>query len=84
MASLGHSCRTIRSGHHTEPLDTSNPGGHVPVLGNIVGPELLVVLAIALVLFGGGRLPALARSLGAARSELERALRDDDPGPTGR
>jgi sec-independent protein translocase protein TatA len=52
----------------------------MPVLANILGPELLIVLAIVLVLFGSSRLPHLARSLGSAKSEFERGLRDDtDP-----
>jgi sec-independent protein translocase protein TatA len=55
----------------------------VPVLANILGPELLVVLAVVLVLFGSSRLPQLARSLGSAKGEFERGLRDPDgePGP---
>ncbi|HEU5307223.1 MAG TPA: twin-arginine translocase TatA/TatE family subunit [Acidimicrobiia bacterium] len=50
----------------------------MPVLANIVGPELLIVLAIALVLFGSSRLPQLARSLGSAKGEFERGLHDDE------
>jgi sec-independent protein translocase protein TatA len=46
------------------------------VSANIIGPELLVVLAIAALLFGGSRLPQLARSVGAARGEFERGLRE--------
>jgi sec-independent protein translocase protein TatA len=49
----------------------------VPVLANIIGPELLIVLAVVALLFGGSRLPHLARSLGSAKSEFERGLRDD-------
>jgi sec-independent protein translocase protein TatA len=48
----------------------------MPVLANIVGPELLVVLAVVLVLFGGSRLPQLARSLGSAKHEFERGMQD--------
>ena len=56
----------------------------MPVLANIVGPELLIVLAVVLVLFGSSRLPQLARSLGSAKGEFERGLHeegggDDDP-----
>ena len=47
-------------------------------LANIIGPELLIVLAIALVLFGSSRLPQLARSLGSAKNEFERGLSGDD------
>ena len=51
-------------------------------LANIIGPELLSVLAIALVRFGSSRLPQLARSLGSAKNEFERGLSgaDDDQG----
>lgn len=52
----------------------------MPVLANIVGPELLIVLAIALVLFGSSKLPQLARSLGSAKGEFERGLHGDDEG----
>jgi sec-independent protein translocase protein TatA len=48
----------------------------MPVLANIVGPELLIVLAVVLVLFGSSRLPHLARSLGSAKHEFERGLHD--------
>lgn len=34
-------------------------------------PELLIVLVIILVLFGGSRLPKMARSLGAASKEFK-------------
>ena len=43
----------------------------MPVLANIIGPELLIVLAIVALLFGGSRLPHLARSLGSAKGEFE-------------
>ena len=35
-------------------------------------PELLIVLVLVLVVFGGAKLPQLARSLGSARREFER------------
>ena len=35
------------------------------------GPDLLVVLAIILVLFGAAKVPQLARSLGEAKHEFE-------------
>jgi sec-independent protein translocase protein TatA len=41
------------------------------VVGEILGPDLLIVLAIVLVLFGGSQLPKLARSIGSAKREFE-------------
>jgi sec-independent protein translocase protein TatA len=39
-----------------------------------LGPtELLIILVVVLVLFGGTKLPKLARSLGEARKEFETA-----------
>ena len=35
-------------------------------------PELLIILVVVLVLFGGAKLPSLARSLGVAQRELKR------------
>ena len=34
-------------------------------------PELLIILAIAVLIFGGSRLPKLARSMGEASRELK-------------
>ena len=34
-------------------------------------PELLIILAVVLLLFGGSRLPKLARSLGQASKEFK-------------
>ena len=46
-------------------------------------PEMLIVLAIVLLLFGSAKLPQLARSLGQAQRELRVAsndpTRDDAP-----
>jgi sec-independent protein translocase protein TatA len=41
-------------------------------------PELLIVLAVVLVLFGGAKLPKLARSLGEAKREFEHSTRGSD------
>jgi sec-independent protein translocase protein TatA len=41
------------------------------------GPqELLILLVVVLVLFGGSKLPKLARSLGEAQQELKRGQTD--------
>ncbi len=47
-------------------------------LGEILGPQLLIVLVVVALLFGGSQLPKLARSLGSAKSEFEKGLRDVD------
>jgi sec-independent protein translocase protein TatA len=48
---------------------------------NLGGGELLIVLLIVLVLFGGAKLPQLARSLGQAKKEFSEGMRDDDEKP---
>jgi sec-independent protein translocase protein TatA len=46
-----------------------------------LGPtELLIVLGIVLLLFGGKKLPDLARSLGKSSREFKKGLRDGDEG----
>jgi sec-independent protein translocase protein TatA len=51
------------------------------VVGMLEGPDGIIVLAIALVMFGAKRLPELARSLGQARREFEAAVNDTAPAP---
>jgi sec-independent protein translocase protein TatA len=49
---------------------------------NLGAPELLIVLLVILVLFGGTKLPKLARSLGQAQNEFKKGIKDgssDDP-----
>ena len=52
-------------------------------------PELIIILAVILLLFGAGRLPKLARSLGQASREFKEGIaeggKDDsgDPASTG-
>jgi sec-independent protein translocase protein TatA len=38
---------------------------------NLGAPELLIILAVVLVLFGGSKLPTLAKSLGQAKKEFQ-------------
>ena len=47
------------------------------------GSELFIVLLIILVLFGGAKLPSLARGLGQAIREFKKASSEDaEPKPT--
>ena len=41
-------------------------------------PDLLIILAIVLLLFGAKRLPELSRSLGTSARELRKGLNGDD------
>jgi sec-independent protein translocase protein TatA len=43
----------------------------------IGGTELLIILALALLLFGGTKLPSLARGLGQSIKEFKKASKDD-------
>jgi sec-independent protein translocase protein TatA len=52
-----------------------------PVLGEIVGWEFLLVIAIAALLFGSSQIPKLAKSMGQASKEFRKGLEegaDDD------
>jgi len=55
---------------------------------NLGAPELLIVLVVILVLFGGAKLPKLARSLGQAQNEFKKGIQeggsseDDDAKPS--
>jgi len=53
-------------------------------MGSIGPPELLIILVLVLVLFGGAKLPKLARSLGQAQKEFKDGLAegsDDEEKP---
>ena len=40
-------------------------------MAGLGAPELLIVLLVVMLLFGGAKLPQMARSLGAAKKEFE-------------
>ena len=40
------------------------------------GPELLIILFVIVLLFGGAKLPKLARSLGRAQTEFKQGLHE--------
>jgi sec-independent protein translocase protein TatA len=45
-------------------------------------PELIIILVILLVLFGGSKLPGLAKGLGQSIKEFKKSSKDDpDPEP---
>ena len=50
-------------------------------MGSLGSSELLIILVVLLVLFGGAKLPQLARNLGQAQRELKAGFdegADDD------
>ena len=49
----------------------------MPSLG---APELIIILVVVLVLFGGAKLPQLARNLGEAGREFRKGARDEKDG----
>ena len=47
------------------------------MLADIFGPDLLIVLiVVAVVLFGGAAIPKLARNLGSAKREFEKGMKE--------
>ncbi len=48
-------------------------------MGGLGFPEMVVILVIALVIFGPNRLPALGESLGKAIRGFKEGLKDDKP-----
>jgi sec-independent protein translocase protein TatA len=47
-----------------------------------IGPGELIILGIVLLLvFGGSKVPQLAKNLGLAKSEFEKGMRDGDETP---
>jgi sec-independent protein translocase protein TatA len=45
---------------------------------NLGAPELLIILAVVLLLFGSTQLPKLAKSLGQASKEFKKGVEGDD------
>ena len=49
----------------------------MPILGEIIGWEILVPLALIALLFGSSKIPQLARSLGEASHEFHKGTRGE-------
>lgn len=56
-----------------------------PILAGVLGlggPELIVIFAIFMLLFGDSKLPGLAKGLGQSIKEFKKASRDEpEPAP---
>jgi sec-independent protein translocase protein TatA len=51
-------------------------------MAGLGAPELLIVLALVVLIFGGSKLPQMARSLGSAKKEFERGRAESDASTT--
>ncbi len=49
---------------------------------NLGAPELLIILVIILLVFGGAKLPKLAKSLGQAQKEFKDGVNEGAEGTT--
>ncbi|MGC2167968.1 MAG: twin-arginine translocase TatA/TatE family subunit [Acidimicrobiales bacterium] len=48
------------------------------MFGDLLGPDLVVVIiVVAVLLFGGAAIPKLARNLGSAKTEFEKGLKEN-------
>ena len=45
---------------------------------NLGAPEILIALLVIALLFGGAKLPKLARSLGSAKGEFEKGMKEGE------
>lgn len=57
-------------------MDTST--AHIAGIFGLGAPELVVILIILLVLFGGAKLPALAKGLGQSIKEFKKATKEEE------
>lgn len=48
------------------------------MFGSLGAPELLIILAVVILIFGVGRISGLGRELGSSIKEFRRAVKDPD------
>lgn len=48
-------------------------------LGVIGAPQVILIIAIVLLLFGGKKIPELMKGLGGGVKEFKNAMKDDEP-----
>jgi sec-independent protein translocase protein TatA len=52
------------------------------ILAGVIGPwQVILIVAIVLLMFGGRKLPELMRGLGSGIKEFKSAMKDDDKAP---
>jgi len=68
--------------HAAAPLANALPQ-HLAIFG-IGAPELLLIFAVMLLLFGAKKLPSLAKGLGQSIKEFKKATQEEDSAPSGK
>lgn len=52
------------------------------ILAGVIGPwQVILIVAIVLLMFGGKKLPELMRGLGSGIKEFKSAMKDDEKAP---
>jgi sec-independent protein translocase protein TatA len=49
-----------------------------PILFSLGAPEIILIILVVLLLFGGRKIPELMRGLGQGMKEFKKAARDED------
>ena len=50
-------------------------------LGMIGGPQIILIIAVVLLLFGGRKIPELMKGLGSGIKEFKKATKEEDEKP---
>jgi sec-independent protein translocase protein TatA len=51
-------------------------------LGVVGVPQMILIIAVVLLLFGGKKIPELMKGLGSGIKEFKNAAKDDQPAPS--
>jgi sec-independent protein translocase protein TatA len=60
------------------PLAARTTSGRSFIMGRIGMPELLIILAIIIVIFGANRLPGLGKGIGSAIRNFKDGIKGDE------
>ena len=53
----------------------------ITFLGMIGGPQIILIIAVVLLLFGGRKIPELMKGLGSGIKEFKKATKEEDEKP---
>ena len=53
----------------------------ITFLGMIGGPQIILIIAVVLLLFGGRKIPELMKGLGSGIKEFKKATKEEDDKP---